>query len=123
MNESEINIDEYYQNQKERLYYLRELVVLNPIDKLRVLHARSLSEKYRNFYNMYNPNDIIETDYSVADDLEYTLRYKTFVKKLEKDFISYLNLEKDGYGLEEHAESVLNNYIESRKEIKSGIKR
>ena len=124
MNDTEMmNIDDYYAKQKERLKYLRELVILNPIDKMRVLHARSYSEKYRAFYNKINPNDVIETDYSVADDLEYTLRYKSFVKKLEKDFVGYLNLEKDGYGLEEYAENTLNNYIESRKEYKSGIRK
>lgn len=112
----------YYNKQNERLEALRELVKLNPIDYLRVSNACKQAEKLRELSVKYYPTESIDIDYSVANDLEYTLRLNTFIKKYQKLFYEYQKLENDGYGLEDFALDFIDRYIEDNSKNKRKVK-
>jgi len=99
----------------KELRILREVVKLNPIDSLRVLRARKQAEYLRELYVKQNPTDIIEVDYSLADDLEYSLRFSALERSMENDFKKYIALENDGLGLCEYVQSYLDQKINENK--------
>lgn len=108
------NVKELYEEQTNRLESLREITRLNPIDFFRVQQARRQAEKFRELYIKENPSDIIGVDYSVADDLEYSLRFRQLERNVEKSWKSYLGLENDGYGLAQYAEDFLLQHMNEK---------
>ena len=110
MNNESIDMNKYYDEQKDKLETLREIEKLNPINFLRVAKARMEAEKLRELYIKENPSDIIETDFSVAEDLEYELLFNQLRRRVTKDWKDYIKLEQDGFGLDEYIEEVINSY-------------
>lgn len=100
----------------EQLDALREITKLGPIAYVKVLKARKDAEVLRDFYIKSEPNDIIEVDYSSANDLEYSLRKRALERKVERDWLDYLATENDGYGLSEYADDVLKEHMKSKKQ-------
>ena len=99
----------------ERLEALRDMTTLNPIASIKVLKARKDAEKMSDLYNKYEPNDHIGTDYSTANNLEYSLRMEALERKLENSWQAYLAIEKDGFGLIDFAEETLNQHINKNR--------
>lgn len=106
---------EEYNINNEELDFLRKNTRLNPIAATKVLIARKQAEKYRDVYIRYNPTDIIEVDYSVADELEYELRKSVWMKLCEKAWKEYSKMENDDYGLIDFAETNMKRLIEEEK--------
>ena len=112
----------YYEKQKERLKALRELVKLNPIDYLRVSNAIKQEDKVREINEKYNESDKIDMEFSVANDLEYTLRLNAFMKKYYEIFYAYQKSENDQYGLEDFALDFVDKYIQDNYNNKRKVK-
>lgn len=93
------------------LEFLRENTKLGPIASLKVQKARKDAYEYRDLYMKYEPNDLIEVDFSTADELEYQLRFKAWEKSLERNWKQY----GDGLGLSEFAEIVLQQHLASEE--------
>ena len=93
---------------------LREVTKLGPVAKLKVARERALAEKSRQSYIKQNPSDIIETDFTRANELESKLRFTSLENSMEKDWKGYEELEHDGLGLSEYAESYLTQYMEQK---------
>ena len=108
-------MDEYTVN-KEELEFLRNNTTLNPIDSAKVIIARRRADKIRDDYIKFNPTNIIEVDYSIADELEYQLRKNAWMKSCEKSWKEYIRIENDGYGLIEFAEDQLKRKIKEQIE-------
>lgn len=102
----------YYNVQNKRLNILRKLVKLNPIDYLRVSNAIGKAEELRRVSSKFYPNESIDTDYSIANDLEYTLRLNTFIRKYQTFFVNYQKLENECHSIENIAENFIDRYIE-----------
>lgn len=100
----------------EELTTLRDMTKLNPIEYFKVYRARKQAEQLRDVYIKYEPNDVIGTDYSVANDLEYGFRMDALCRSVEEDWKKYISIENDGYGLFEYANDVLQQRI---KEVRS----
>lgn len=103
----------------EELEALRELTKLNPIAYAKVLKARKEAEILRDLYMKSEPNDVIGVDYSTADELEYSLRMRALERASEKSWRKYIEVEHDGYGLNQYANDVLTNHIKSKRQSKS----
>ncbi len=101
---------------EEQLEILREETKLNPIDYLKVLKERKAAEQSRDVYIKYEPNDIIGTDYSKANALEYNLRMRALENMLEPSWRDYLRVENDGYGLSDYARSYLNQQLAAKNQ-------
>ena len=105
---------EKQREQRKRLESLREMTTLNPFDYFRVKNARWQAERFRDIYISENQSDIIETDYSVADDLEYFLRFRQWERDVKSAWLKYLGLENDRYGLSEFAEDSLLKHMNEK---------
>ncbi len=99
----------------KKLDVLRQSTVLGPIDKAKVLLARRNAEKFREYYIKQNPSDIIEVDYSVADELELNLRFLVLERYLERSWKNYSNMENDGYSLIEYTEDYIKQQVEKEQ--------
>ena len=111
--EKENIMTNFYKLQNERLEALRKLVKLNPVDYIRVSNARKQAERVRELTTEYYPYDSIDVDYSVANDLEYTLRLNTFIKKYQKSFYEYQKLENENYCIEDFAIDLIDKYLQN----------
>ena len=111
--EKENIMTNFYKLQNERLEALRKLVKLNPVDYIRVSNARKQAERVRELTIEYYPYDSIDADYSVANDLEYTLRLNTFIKKYQKSFYEYQKLENENYCIEDFAIDLIDKYLQN----------
>ncbi len=105
---------EMEERQRTELDALRDMVKLNPFDYFRVQRARRQAEKFRDLYIKENPSDIIGVDYTIADDLEHSLRFRALERRVEKSWRDYLKVERDGYGLNDYARDVLNEFMKSK---------
>lgn len=108
------NIKEFDEEQFNRLESLRKMTKLNLIDYFRVRRARKQAERLRDCYIKLNPSDIIEVDYSVANDLETSLRFGQLMRDVEKAWKRYSELEHDGCGLSEFAEGFLKQQMNEK---------
>lgn len=93
---------------------LRELTKLGPVAKLKVAREQALAEKSRQSYIKQNPSDIIETDFTQANELEYALRINALANKLEKDWKGYEETEHDDFGLIDYTEYQLSEYMKEK---------
>lgn len=97
------------------LNYLRENTSLSPIEVLKVKREQITAENNRKFYMKYEPSDLIEADYTVADQLEYNLRLKAFKHSVEKLWLEY----GDGQDFDEFVITMIkenmNNYSPKNK--------
>ena len=121
--EKEIIINDYYNIQNERLDALRHLVKLGPIDSLKVKNAINQANKLREVSVKCYPNESIDADYTVANDLEYTLRFNAFMRMCNGAFKKYQKIENDGYGLEDFAISFIDRFIEEKEDKEKENKR
>ena len=110
MKNESTDINSFYDERRERLESLRQLEKLNPINYIRVAKAKMDAEKLKELYIKQNPGDIIETDFSVAEDLEYELLFSQLRKSVMKEWKEYIDLEKDGFGLDEYTEEVIKSF-------------
>ena len=99
----------------EELEALRELTKLNPIAYAKVMKARKEAELYRDLYVKYHPNAPIEVDYSTADELEFSLRMNALERIAEKGWKKYIEVEKDGYGLNQYTNDLITQHINSKQ--------
>lgn len=104
------------QNSYEELECLRELTKLGFIDKMKVFRARKEAEEFRELDIKYGPDDSVDVDYSLADNMEINLRKRALQNKLEAEWKDYIYAEHDGYSLSQYAESTLNQYMEKKQE-------
>ena len=100
----------------ERLEALREITKLNPVAYAKVVKARHDADKFRDLYMKYEPNDQIGVDYTIANELEYELRFRALENGVEKQWKQYLGVEDDGYGLEDWAEDVLSEHMKNNEQ-------
>ena len=116
------NIKEFDEEQFNRLESLRKMTKLNLFDYFRVRRARSQAESLRDCYIKLNPSDIIGVDYSVANDLEASLRFGQLMRDVAREWKRYSDLEHDGCGLAEFAEGFLKQQMnEERKTSSRGM--
>lgn len=120
--EKDNTVISYYKKKKERLEALRVLVKLSPIDYLRVLNAKNQAEHIRNLTAKFYPNDSIDTDYTIANDLEYALRLNTFMRKSQKSFYDYQKIENECFGLEDYTIDYIDTFVEENKKEKRKVK-
>lgn len=99
MKEQKAN-DNFY----ERLESLRELTKLSPIAYAKLVKARNSKDSANN----------IKLSADEIDILEYALRERALEKIVEKDWENYLEIEHDGYGLNDFANAVLNEHINNK---------
>jgi len=89
------------------LNYLRENTNLNPIDLLKIKKEVIIAKKNRDFYNKNEPNDLIEIDYTIAEQLEYQFRLTAFERSVEKLWLEH----GDGLDLSEFAMNIIQQHI------------
>ena len=94
---------------------LREMTRLDPIAYVKVLRARREAENLRDVYARYEPSDKVAVDYSDANDLEYMLRKRSLERSVQSDWLDYLRVEHDGYGLSEFADDCIRTHIAQKK--------
>ena len=107
---------EQYLLQEERLEALRHLTRLTPMEKLKVKKAVKRAQKVSELFGEFNYGDNPEVDYSVANALEFMLRFNALKRMLEKDYMSYIYSEKEGYSLDKCANDVIMGYINKYSE-------
>ena len=73
----------------KKLNYLRKTVTLKPSEYIKVAKARKSAMRLTELYNKHEKRDLIGVDYSVADQLEYELRMKTYERIMYKMWVSY----------------------------------
>ena len=100
------NMRESHELDWDKLEYLRNETVLGPVAMYKVNRAKKLAENFRNIYQQYE-GEVVSTDYSVADELEYEMRFNAYCNKLSKDWLQY----GDGLGLQEFAENCMAQHI------------
>ena len=102
----EINYDE--------LEFLRaNTIILNPFALASVLMARRQADEYRNWY-LKHEGELLESDYTNADELEYDLRFKIWQNKCA-------NLWKqnpDGLDLADFSKMVIHNNLNNKNNRK-----
>ncbi len=92
------------------LDFLRKNTKLGPNASLKIKKARIEAEKYRKWYYEIE-HELLETDYSLADELEYELRWRAWEKGCFKFWKKY----GDGLDLTEFAKSVLNDTMNEQR--------
>ena len=86
----------------EELEFLRQNTKLGPISLLKIQNIKNQSEKYRKWY-LKNERELLESDYSMADELEYELRTKAWENSLSRIWKN----NPDGQDLSEFAKMVM----------------
>ena len=99
----------------EKLAFLRKNTTLDPISVIKINRLRNKMEKFRMWYYKLE-GDLLDIDYSITDEFEYTLRLKAWERKC----IPIWNEVKTDIGLFEFSEAVMeeNMYKEKTKKIK-----
>ena len=72
----------------ETLKLLRKKTILNPIAYIKVLKARQLADVYQRVINQVEHCDI-GVDYSKANELEYNLRFKSWMNCIMPTWYKY----------------------------------
>lgn len=102
----EINYDE--------LAALRANTMLDPISIIRIEKIKEEYEKIRNWYYKVE-GELIESDYTEANKLEYALRFKIWESKCAPIWKKH----PDGLGLSEYAKMALEQCVEKEKKNKT----
>lgn len=98
---------------------IREISRLGPVAKLKVARERLYAERDRQSYIKQNPSDIIETDFTKADELEYALRINSLANSLRRSWKDYKSIEHDDYGLIDYTEDYLESYMTKKYQDKN----
>ena len=91
---------------QEELTFLRGNTKLGPISLLKINKAKKNAELYRK-YILETEHELIEIDYSDADELEFELRLRSWENGLSRTWKQY----PDGLSLSEFAEMVMKQQI------------
>lgn len=94
---------------KDELEFLRANTFLGPIAMLKIAKVKAEIEKSRKWY-LKMEGELLESDYTIADELEYELRQRAWENKLA----SLWKKHQDGLGLTEFAEMVMEQQMEKR---------
>jgi len=113
---NEKDIANHYNKQKERLEVLRKLVKLNPVEYLIISDEICKAKKYREKITKYYPHESIDSDYTNANNLEYTLRLNAFIRKYQAFFAEYQKLENYKSGVENLALNFIDRYVQDNED-------
>lgn len=91
----------------KKLEYLRNNTFLGPIAIFKIARAKKQIDEFRKWYNE-RENEIIDADYSIADELEYELRFNSLQNSVAKMWSQY----GDGLGLAEFTDMVIEQNIQ-----------
>ena len=101
----EINYDE--------LEFLRANTILNPFAYVSVLMAKRHADEYRNWY-LENEGELLESDYAIADKIEYDLRFQNWKNKCASMWRQY----SDGLDLDEFSRMVIHDSLNNENNRK-----
>ena len=87
---------------REKLEYLRKNTFLGPIAMFKIARAKKQVDDFRKWYQQ-REGELLEADYTIADELEYELRFIAFQNGLGKQW----KQNEDGLSLYEFAEMVM----------------
>jgi len=87
---------------ERKLDFLRKNTILGPFAILKIDKLRKESEEFRKWY-LKMEGELIDIDYSMADNLEYDLRFRVWENGLARDWMKY----GDGLGLSEFADLIM----------------
>ncbi len=93
-----------------KLAFLRKNTILGPIALLKIQSMKNDTEEFRKWYYQME-GEILSSDYTIADELEYKLRLKVWEGKVAPVW------QKHGqeFGLTEFAEMVMDQQMEKSK--------
>ena len=95
---------------EEELELLRKYTHLGIISRLRIYKKK---KDYDNFYKLYKPYEESNCYPKVYELLEYDLRVKKWIGLCTRAWEKYIEIEQDGYGLDEFSKKSL-NYCRAR---------
>ena len=93
-----------------KLDYLRNNTFIGPVAALKIANARKKAEKYAEWYQKME-HEQLGVDYTLADELEYQIRFDAYQRGWEKAWKQY----GDGIGLREFADDALEQAIREEK--------
>ena len=94
----------------EELEFLRQNTRLGPISMAKIQQIKSQIEKYRRWF-LKNEGELLESDYTPADLLEYELRLKAWERFWEKEW----KKNPDGLGLSEFSRMILEQKMNTKQ--------
>ena len=75
---------------REKLEYLRKNTFLGPIAMFKIARAKKQVDDFRKWYQQ-REGELLEADYTIADELEYELRFNAFQNGLGKQILLQKN--------------------------------
>ncbi len=94
----------------EELEFLRQNTRLGPISMANIQQVKSQIEKYRKWF-LKNEGELLESDYTPADLLEYELRLKAWEHFWEKEW----KKDPDGLSLSEFSRMILEQKMNTKQ--------
>ncbi len=95
---------------RDKLEFLRKTTFLGPIAMFRIARAKKQADKFREWYRE-REGELLEADYSIADELEYEIRFNAYQNSMAKLWSQY----GDGLGLQEFAEMTMEQNMNNGK--------
>ena len=94
----------------DELLFLRANTVLGPVAKLKIMKVEESIDKFRNWY-LKLEGELLETNYTVALELEYEIRLKAWQNRCLHLWKQY----GDGLSLEEFSLVVMHQNMEKNE--------